>query len=450
MIASEDYATLDLVEDDPILGLSLSQRLALEGLATRWWRSGAEALAAWERTPPELVVCDIRLPDLDGEELFGRAFTRFGRPPFLFVTGHGDIGQAVRLVRMGAADYVTKPFDVEQLVARIHGLLAGRVGAPKGALGASAAMRRIEALLLRIADIDSHVLVTGESGAGKEVAARFLHERSVRAAEPFMAVNCAAIPAELIESEIFGHERGAFTGAQARHLGYAERARGGTLFLDEVGDLPLAAQGKLLRLVQEQAFFRLGGERAVPFAARVVCATNRDLPAMVRDGRFREDLYYRVNVIPVVIPPLRERAEDILPLTRAFVRRFADGFGRRIEGLTSVAEEAVLGHRWGGNVRELRNRAERAAALADGPWVTPPDLFPELVVPVERQATPPIATLAETRDAAEQRQIERALAHTGGKVQEAAQLLGVSRTTLWEKMRRLRIADGVGSESRTS
>lgn len=447
MIATGDRV-LDLVEDDPILGLSLVQRLALEGIETRWWRSGAEALAAWERSPPDLVVCDVRLPDLDGEELFSRALLGFGRRPFLFITGHGEIVQAVRLVRMGALDYLTKPFAVDELVGRVQSLL-GETEGVTGVLGGSAAMRRVEGLLLRITAIDSHVLVTGESGVGKEVAARFLHDRSARGAGPFMAVNCAAIPAELIESEIFGSERGAFTGAQTRHLGYAERAGGGTLFLDEVGDLPLPAQGKLLRLIQEPTFFRLGGEKPVAFAARIVCATNRDLAGMVAEGRFREDLYYRINVIPVAVPPLRERPDDVLPLLRAFIRHFAGAFGREIDGLTAAGEEMALGHRWAGNVRELRNRAERAVALADGRWILPLDLFPEAALVVER-GDASIATLAEARDATERLQIERALLHTGHRMQETAQLLGVSRTTLWEKMRRLRIGDAACPENRTS
>jgi DNA-binding NtrC family response regulator len=255
-------------------------------------------------------------------------------------------------------------------------------------------------------------------------------------------VNCAAIPGELIESEILGHEKGAFTGAQGRHLGYAERAAGGALFLDEIGELPPPAQAKLLRLLQERSFFRLGGEQLVPFAARLVCASNRDLDAAVRSGRFREDLYYRINVIPVTIPPLRERAEDVLPLLRGYVRHFAETFGQPVKGLTPAAEAAALAHGWPGNVRELRNRAERAVALAEPGWLGPADLFPER----QAGAPPPredeaIGTLAAARDAAERRQIERALRHTGGQIARAAEVLGVSRTTLWEKMRRLGIGD---------
>ena len=437
-----ERARIAVVEDDPVMGGSLVQRLELEGYAPLWWQSGAQALDELCRCRPDLLVCDIRLPDLSGEALLERVLPELGATPVLFITAFGDIGQAVRLIRRGADDYLTKPFDIDDLLERIGRLLAQRSAAPAGlaTLGVSEAMRRIEALLRRVADIDSSVLLTGESGVGKEVAARFLHEVSGRAGAPFVAVNCAAIPSELMESELFGHERGAFTGAHARHEGYAERARDGILFLDEVGDLSAALQGKLLHLLQERRFFRLGGETALACRARVVCATNRDLEALVAAGRFREDAYYRINVIPVAIPPLRARADDILPLLRGYVRHFAEAFRRPVRGLTSAAEEAAFAHPWPGNVRELRNRAERAVALADQAWLGPAELFPDC----GGQTVPggePVVTLAAAREAAERRQIERALSQTGGQLAKAALLLGVSRTTLWEKMRRDGLSD---------
>ena len=437
---SHEPAHIGIIEDDPVMGGSLLQRLELEGYASTWWQTAGEALLGIGGAPPDLLICDIRLPDLDGEEVFKRALPDLGAAPILFITAYGDIEQAVRLVRSGADDYLTKPFDIEDLLQRIGRLLDERKPRleTSDALGASPAMRRIETLLRRVADIDSAVLFTGESGVGKEVAARFLHQISKRTGAPFMAVNCAAIPSELMESELFGFERGAFTGAQAQHLGYAERARDGVLFLDEVGDLAPALQAKLLRLLHDRAFFRLGGDRPIQCSARIICATNRDLDKMVAAESFREDLYYRINVIPVTIPPLRERAADVLPLVSGYVRQFNDAFDRTVRGLTEAGKTALLHHGWPGNVRELRNRTERAVALADQCWLGPAEFFPDLTdESVDVTGEPPLGTLAEARAAAERRQIEQALQRTGGQLNKAATLLGISRTTLWEKMRKL-------------
>ncbi len=429
-------ACVAVVEDDPVMGGSLVQRLALEGYETLWWRRGDEAMAALRRRRPDVLVCDIRLPDMSGEDLFREVLPDLGAAPVLFVTAFAELEQAVRLIRKGADEYITKPFDIEDFLGRIDRLIARHAPATNSppTLGVSAAMREIEELLRRVADVDSSVLLIGESGVGKEVAARFLHQISPHAEAPFMAVNCAAIPSELMESELFGHERGAFTGAHARHEGYAERAGNGILFLDEVGDLPLALQGKLLRLLQERVFTRLGGEDVLAFNARLVCSTNKDLDALVRSGRFRSDLYYRINVIPVVLPPLRDRPDDILPLIRGYIARFAADFNRPVRGLTTIAEEAALAYDWPGNVRELRNRVERAVALAMNPRLGAQDLFPDAGHGAEVNEMP---TLNEVRDLAERRHIKQALERTGGQIAMAAELLGVSRTTLWEKMRKL-------------
>jgi DNA-binding NtrC family response regulator len=311
-------------------------------------------------------------------------------------------------------------------------------------LGVSSGMREIEDLLHRIARHPSPVLFAGETGVGKEVCARLLHVLSGLTDEPFMAVNCAAIPDNLLESEVFGHERGAFTGASARHLGYAERARRGTLFLDEVAELPLTLQAKLLRLMDERSFHRLGGETPVPFRARVMCASNRDLAAEIAAGRFREDLFYRINVVVVDVPPLRERPEDIRWLLGRLFAGLVQSADKAPRGISSLAEEAALAHAWPGNVRELRNRVERAVTLAVGEWLMPGDLFPE----TRRQANETgerIQPLAAARDAAEKREIERALRETSGQIAEAARLLGISRTTLWDRMRRF----GVDAEDKS-
>ncbi len=435
---SLEHRVIGLLEDDPIMGESLVQRLALEGTVVRWWTSGREALAEIERAKPEAVVCDIRLPDMSGEEVFRAVAGWEAAPPFLFITGFGDIDQAVHLIRAGAADYLTKPFEMPVFLDRLSGLLPRARSEAASVLGVSDAMHAIQRTLVRLSRMRSPLLLTGETGVGKEVCARFHHEASAIAG-PFMAVNCAAIPGDLLEAEIFGHERGAFTGAQGRHLGWAERAGEGTLFLDEIGDLAPPLQAKLLRLAEDRQFYRVGGETPVKFRARIVCATNADLEKRVQEGRFREDLLYRINVVAIAIPPLRERREDIAWL----LDRFFDDWNTdgELAGVSGLAEEAALEHSWPGNARELKNRVERGVALALGPWLMPGDLFPENTDSAAHPAA--LLSLEDARLAAERRHISRALALTRGEIMPAAKALGISRTTLWEKMRRL----GLSAES---
>ena len=431
---------IGIIEDDLIMGESLTQRLNLEGYKTSWWKTGEEACEQMKDSCPDLVICDLRLPDVNGDVLFHKIQTECNAPPFLFITAYADIDQAVSLMRAGAGDYVTKPFEIPDFLNRIEALLLQRTTSGNNAavLGVSPPMREVESLLKRIADIDSTILLTGETGVGKEVAARFLHDACNRCDQPFMAVNCAAIPAELIESELFGHVKGAFTGAHDNHAGYAERAKQGILFLDEIGDLPLAAQTRLLRLLQERTFSRVGGENDIAFNARVICATNADLQQLVTEKEFRNDLFYRINVIPVHIAPLRERGEDIIPLVNQYLEFYAHAMNRDMVGISSLAQEAAINYDWPGNVRELRNRVERAVALGDSGLIGPADLFPELGA-TNARSKDTIATLADVRDAAERRQIMRALEKTKGQTGKAAALLSVSRTTLWEKMRHLNL-----------
>ena len=435
---SPDALSIAIVEDDPIMGESLNQYLELEGCRVAWWRSGHEALVGLERLMPDLVICDIRLPDMSGEQIFRQVAADAAAPPFLFMTAYGQIDQAVALIRAGGGDYVTKPFQLDDLIARARALVLRRPGPTTGVLGVSPPMRRLETLISRIAKRGTPVLFVGETGAGKEVCARHLHALSHGSEQPFIAVNCAAIPDNLLESEVFGHEKGSFTGAATRHLGYAERARGGTLFLDEVAELPLSLQAKLLRVLEERSFHRLGGEAAVPFQARIVCATHRDLGAQVAAGRFREDLYYRVNVVTLAVPALRERPDDIRLLLSTFFAELAPAANPALRGISSLAEDAALAYAWPGNIRELRNRLERAVILAVGDWLMPGDLFPESAR-VTDEAGSRARSLAAARDAAERQEIERALRETQGQISEAAKLLGVSRTTLWERMRRFSI-----------
>jgi DNA-binding NtrC family response regulator len=432
---SLENRNLALIEDDPIMGESLAQRLRLEGAKVEWWRTGGEALAHLSQSPADVVICDIRLPDRSGEDVFRTLRRESRQPPFLFITGYADIDQAVRLMREGAHDYVTKPFVIADFLTRLEDILRPVEAGGDPVLGVSAAMRDVEAFLRRAARVNSNLLLTGETGVGKEVCARFLHMLRDKPVGPFVAVNCAAIPADLLESELFGHERGAFTGAQSRHLGYAERAGNGVLFLDEVAELAPKLQAKLLRVIEDRSFYRVGGEHPVPFQARLLCATNRDLNELVRQGSFRADLYYRINVIQLHIPPLRKRTEDIEWLIDRFFQEFAATLGSDVVGVSPSAYEAALRHDWPGNARELRNCVERAVALASGRWIMPSDLLSSTdhAPPMN---SPTIVPLGEVRGDAERRHIQRALATTGGAVGATAKALGISRTTLWEKMRR--------------
>ncbi len=423
-----------LIEDDPVLGGALQQRLRLEGFAPHWARDLAEGEALLRRLPaPLCVLCDMRLPDGSGEALLLRLLPQLGRTPVIAMTAFGGVEQAVRLIRAGADDYLLKPFAVEAVIAKLRALAPPlpQTAPPMEAGWGSPPMRALDAALRRLAGASATVLLLGESGAGKEVAARRLHALGPRAAAPFLALNCAAIPRDLLESEVFGHERGAFTGAHERRIGAAERVGEGTLLLDELAELDPALQAKLLRLLEERRFTRVGGAQDLPLRARVVAATNADLAARVAEGRFRGDLYWRLAVVELRVPPLRDRLDDILPLAEAFLLRAALDAGRAGLALGADAAAALLAHPWPGNLRELRNRIERAALLAEGPEIGPGDLFAEQAPP------PPAVTLAEARDAAERDHIRRVLARCGGRVGDAARMLDVSRTTLWERMRRL-------------
>ena len=433
--------SVGLIEDDLIMGESIVQRLEIEGWQVNWFRSGRDALRSSKLDHADIVVCDIRLPDMSGEEIYRHKTEKGDVPPFVFITGYGEIDQAVRLMRMGASGYLLKPFSFEELHLRLTQNLRFRnhddaLTAPR--LGFSPQMRDAEDLLARYAPSDLPVLITGETGTGKEVLARMLHKHSPFASGPFIAVNCAAIPADLLESETFGHERGAFTGAEKQHLGYAERTGRGTLFLDEIGDMPIMLQSKILRLVEESSFFRVGGEKAIPFEGRIIAATHHDLLAEITKGSFREDLYYRLSVLPMKLAPLRERPADIIYLMELFLAEASQRQRKTFKGFSSLTEEVAIGHAWHGNVRELRNRVERAVTVGQQDWIMPQDMFPDRS-DSGKQATG-FEPLAEIRDDAERRHIERAIAETDGHISEAARLLGVSRTTLWEKMSRLGIS----------
>lgn len=435
--------TVALVEDDLIMGESLVDRLTLEGAKVLWWQSCRAAVEGFNATLPDVVVCDMQLPDGAGDDVLRAAAALPDAPPFLFVTAFGDIDQAVRLMRNGAGDYLTKPFETAAFLDRLHQLLRAKPVNDGAVLGVSAQMQAVENLLRRVAKLSAPVLLTGETGCGKEVCARFLNGLTAGAGKtPFTAVNCAAIPKELLESELFGHEKGSFTGAGSRHRGYAERAGSGTLFLDEIGELDLKLQAKLLRLLEDRTFHRVGGEETITFRARFICAANSDLERQVKAGQFREDLLYRINVITVPVPPLRRRPDDVEWLADRFFAQFSQAQNSDLNGVSALAAEALCGHDWPGNVRELRNRMERAVGLSLGPWILPGDLFPDKPRFMATGDENALASLDATRAEAEKRQIARALRRSNGAVVAAATALGISLTTLWEKMRRHHIGAG--------
>jgi DNA-binding NtrC family response regulator len=425
-----------LIEDDPIMGEALAERLDMEGFDCDWFQLGRAAVPGLLHKGYQLAISDIRLPDVSGEELFAE-LKQAGQalPPFLFITGHGAIDQAVRLLKLGAEDYMTKPLDVTLLLDKVRQLATRSNAAaanPTPQLGISSAMRGIEAMLPRIAANARTVLITGESGVGKEVVARALHAQAdPEGRQPFVAVNCGAVSESLMEAELFGHAKGAFTGAIKDHKGCFELANGGTLFLDEIGDMSLGMQVKLLRSIQERSIVRVGGERVIPVNIRLVCATHRDLKKMVETGGFREDLYYRIHVVQIDIPPLRERREDILWLADCFLANIASN-GKRCCNLDASAESALLAADWPGNARELRHCLERACILDGSPVLGALALCGRGEAAVNESPR----TLADHVAASERRHIVEALTANSGRITETAVQLGISRKNLWEKMKK--------------
>jgi DNA-binding NtrC family response regulator len=440
-------ARICLIEDDPIMGESLCDRFDIEDIPCDWHQTAASAEQALARTDYALVISDVRLPDLDGGTLFERLRARKDSlPPFIFITAYGTIDRAVELLKQGAADYVTKPFDLEQLLAKVRAL--GRTvfatdPSEEVALGVSEAMHRISTILPRVARHASILLLQGESGVGKEYVARNF-DRLARhsTACPFVPVNCGAISEGLFEAEFFGHEKGAFTGAVRAKRGFFEQAHCGTLFLDEIGELPLPMQVKLLRVIQERVVVRVGGEAPTPVDFRLVCATNRDLKEMVQQGLFREDLYYRVNVIQLRIPPLRERPDDIVWFAHRFIDEFASSHPDVRRALSPAAEEALRAYPWPGNLRELRHAIERACIFSASATLGPQAFFGEGLIESVPVTKP--GNLGEYLQECERGYIRRALEQRQGHIAETAADLGISRKNLWEKMKKLQLS-GVGS-----
>ena len=438
-----------LVEDDPGLQKQLKWSLGDYELVTAAERDSA--IAQLRRHEPAVVLLDLGLPpDADGATeglaTLQQILSLAPATKVIVVTGNLDRSNAVKAIHLGAYDFFQKPFDPDVLalmIARalhVHALevenrqLAARQhgSALQGLITSSEPMLKVCRTVEKVAPANATVLLLGDSGTGKEVLARGVHELSPRAGKRFVAINCAAIPDTLLESELFGYEKGAFTGAAKQTIGKIEYANEGTLFLDEIGDLPMPLQAKLLRFLQERVIERLGGRGEIPVDVRVVCATHRDLAGMIREGSFREDLYYRLSEITVKIPPLRERPGDAVLLAQAFLERYAREMGRPLRGFTADAMAALEAYAWPGNVREMENLIKRAAIMAEGSQITATDLGLD-----PGPAEPQPFNLRQAREHAERLAVGRALTHSGGNIAQAAELLGVTRPTLYDLMAKI-------------
>jgi DNA-binding NtrC family response regulator len=474
-------APIYVVDDDASVRESLESLIRSAGLSVETFASAQEFLASPRPDAPSCLVLDVQLPGLSGLDLQRELAKADVQIPIVFLTGHGDIPMSVRAIKAGAVEFLTKPFHDEDLLDAIQqGILRDRetrerrpgaqpavegdLGSPavlaalaaeevapeeelrtehdfESIIGRDTALRRVLTLVETVAPTGSTVLIRGETGTGKDLIARAIHDRSDRSQRSFVKVNCAAIPSGLLESELFGHERGAFTGAIASRAGRFELADGGTLFLDEVGDIPTDLQSKLLRVLQEREFERLGSTRTIRADVRLVAATNRDLEEMVEAGTFRRDLYYRLDVFPIALPPLRERRGDIPDLVRYFTRRLGRRMNKRIETIPADAMAALCGYGWPGNVRELENVIERAVILTSGPVLRVPvsQLGQQSAAPPAPSAPP---SQERTLEAVEREAILRALYDTRwviGGAHGAAARLGIKRTTLQSRMRKLGI-----------
>ncbi len=439
-------ARILLAEDDEIMRVTLHDRLVADGWQVDEARDGDEAGKLAEENFYHLVLSDIRMPGMDGTELLAKLQRLSPITDVILMTAFGNVEDAVTCLKKGAADYILKPFDMDDLVIRMKRILEAQAirarcvsleeSCPESRsaiVGSSRVTRSLLNLIGQVAITDSTVLITGESGTGKELVARAIFQGSKRSEQPYIRVNCAAIPEGLMESELFGHEKGAFTGAEARKIGRFEMANGGTLLLDEIGEMPLHLQAKLLRVLQEREIERVGGTRTVKVDVRILCATAKNLVEEVRLGNFREDLFYRLQVIPVNVPPLRERREDIPELCHFFLEEFMRERGAPLE-LSPEALDALGEYDFPGNIRELKNIMERVSVLCHGPLIHPWDLPIDLGGKSD-PGDEKVQKLSEAVAQAERACLMKALRHTDGNRTEAAKILGISRKNLWEKLK---------------
>jgi DNA-binding NtrC family response regulator len=443
--------TILVVDDDGDIRDILSETLNSLGYRVITADNGQECLDKVDKEGPELVLLDIEMPVKNGLEVLKELRQRGRDTTAIMITAYGTIERAVQAMREGAFDFITKPFDLDHIAIVVEKALE-RERLKRGLErfteeadqryrligGESPKMKLAMETARKAAASKSTVLLLGESGTGKEVFARAIHNWSERKHEPFIAINCVGLSKDLLESELFGHEKGAFTGAHQLKKGKMELAHGGTVFLDEVGDISAELQTKLLRFLQEREFERVGGTQPIHVDVRVIAATNRELSSSIKEGRFREDLYYRLNVIPISLPPLRERREDIPVLAPYFLRRFAAETKKNFTGMTAEAEARLVAYPWPGNVRELANAIERAAVLGQGPEITLDDLPPRIVYS-EAERTSDGLSYREAVDAARADVIRRTLATTRGNRAAAARILGLHKTHLLNLMKSLRI-----------
>jgi two-component system nitrogen regulation response regulator NtrX len=445
-----------IVDDEPGVRNALSGVLRDEGYDVEAVSSGEDCLERVTRAAFDLVVLDVWLPGMDGLATLARLRERQIDAQIVLISGHGNIESAVRAIKLGAFDFVEKPLSLEKTVLVVRNALhqrhleaenralRARVDRTQTMVGESYAMRQLREQVAMAAPTNGRVLIYGENGTGKELVARTIHALSRRRVAAFVEVNCAAIPEELIESELFGHVRGAFTGAVADRRGKFEVADGGTIFLDEIGDMSLKTQAKVLRVLQEQTMEAVGGTARIKVDARVLAATNKDLQAEIRSGRFREDLYFRLNVIPIFVPPLRDRQEDIPLLGDHFMANLAREYGRRVKRFDAGARAVMQQYPWPGNVRELRNVIERLMIMVPGDSISPADLSfldaPALSRPAAVEVTGERRTLHEARDQFERDLILRTLAEQQGNMSRTAEVLGVERSNLYRKMKAFGIA----------
>jgi two-component system response regulator AtoC len=455
---TQEPASILVVDDERLIRWSLDQQLQREGYRVHSAETGAQALQRAQAEAPDVVLLDVRLPDGDGLQFLERFRARDPDCLVIMITAHGGVESAVKAMKLGAHDYLIKPVDPDELKLTIRKALDTRelrrevvrlqAEASHGStlddlVGVSRPVRDLKCLIQRIARSDATtVLLQGESGTGKDLVARIIHFASARAQAPFLAVNCVALPEQLLESELFGHEKGAFTDAKAQKKGLFEQADGGTVYLDEIGDMRLNLQGKLLRLIEDKAFRRVGGLRNLRADVRIIAATNRDLSSALASAQFRTDLYYRLNVFPIVLPPLRERPEDILPLTKHFVFRFSRELRREAIELHPEVEARLSQYPWPGNVRELRNVVERALILAPDQVLHVEHLPPEFAAETPRQNEPvakaaiSLPTEGLCLEEVERELVRQALDATGGNQVHAARLLGISRDALRTRMKK--------------
>jgi DNA-binding NtrC family response regulator len=448
--------TVLLIDDDPLDLKALQLMLESWDLEVQTARSGRDGMKELEKRAVDLVISDVRMPGMSGEEVVAEVRKAYEHLPVVLITGQQDVRSAVRAMKAGALDYVLKPAEEDELrLAVDRALEYGRlqkenaffhaqmeVGGAYGErmLGRSPRMLALFDLVNRVARTDSTVLITGETGTGKELVAQTLHFRSNRAARPLVAINCASVNSNLIESELFGHERGAFTGAVAFRRGRFEEADGGTLFLDEIGETSPEFQSKLLRVLQEGVFERVGGNTPIRVDVRVIASTNRDLVREVADGRFREDLFYRLKVIPIEVPPLRERGEDIILLAGHFLRLYSERYGVKVSSFSESARRHLVAQPWRGNVRELQHAVERAVILARSDTLEPGDFTPGDATHFAGDTT-----LEGVLDRRTREYVLTVLERTGWRKQQAAAILGVDRVTLYRLMRRFSLGRGADS-----